>query len=255
MFWQRERFSGRDNQDCCALGLIQSSYYPCWYVKRCYPGSKRKQHSELLQKDGEKVLILGVRLASSCANDKALKMHAFGHSSTPSTDSFIKQSVLSPSQPVKTRFQLEPGTVTYPGNLTSLPLGQPSAGLLLPQFRPAALTPTPGRSQPRSRVNTRPSIGSGFPASWERRVPPLGARSWSGRRRGHLGSLSPSRVPHLAPLSPGRRRTAQSAPGSARGPASPPPPPPQLQTDDCPLLSPPAAPPAAAGPQPGAPTS
>lgn len=85
---------------------------------------------------------------------------------------------------------------------------QPSAGLFPPLFLPAALTPTPGRSQPRSRVNTRPSLGSGFPASWERRVPPLGARSRPGCCRRHLGPLSPPRAPHLAPLPPGQRRTA-----------------------------------------------
>lgn len=149
MFWQREQFSGKDNQDCCASGLIQSTHYPCWYVRRCYHGSKRKQHSsELLQKDGEKVLILGVRLVNSCANDKALKMHALGHSSTPSTDSFIKQSVLSPSQPVKTRFQLEPGTVTYPGNLTSLPSwgSRPQACSVPNSGRPLSRPPRGGRS-------------------------------------------------------------------------------------------------------------
>lgn len=69
-------------------------------------------------------------------------------------------------------------------------------------------------SQPCSRVNTRRSLGSGFPASWEPAgpaPPEPTARSPPGRHRRHLRPLFPPRAPHLTLLPPGRRRTTQPA--------------------------------------------
>lgn len=122
-------------------------------------------------------------------------MHAFSLSSTPSTDFFIKHSVLSrlSLNLPKSQFQFDPETVTYPDNPTS-PREQRSPGLLSPTpeaGRPLSRPPSGGRS-PAARVNARPGLGSGFPASGERRVPPLGALSREpARPLSQLGSATP----------------------------------------------------------------
>ncbi|XP_057395204.1 uncharacterized protein LOC103010006 [Balaenoptera acutorostrata] len=96
-------------------------------------------------------------------------MHAFSLSSTPSTGSFTKDSVLSLSQPVKAQFQFDPETVTYPDNLTS-PRGS---------SRPQACTPRPlipaGSSHAHPRAVAAPQPGKHAPESRERFPGVLGA--------------------------------------------------------------------------------
>lgn len=113
-------------------------------------------------------------------------MHAFSLSSTPNTDSFIKHSVLSPNLSKRNSV---PETVTYPDNVTSPPGSKhPQARCPDSEFRPAALTPTPGRSQPgksapESREGFPGVLGAAGPAPWSREpgAGPAAASATSGR--------------------------------------------------------------------------
>ncbi|XP_023061574.2 basic proline-rich protein-like [Piliocolobus tephrosceles] len=150
---------------------------------------------------------------------------------------FIKHSVLSPSQPVKAQSQVYSATVTYPDNLTSPGSSSPQACSLpsprrpLSRPPPAVATPHPGKHAPPSRERFLRVLGAAGPAP---RRPEPGAQSRPGDRRGSLGSLSPQRAPHLAPLPPGRRRAparpSERTETGQSGAAAP-----QPQTNDSPL--------------------
>ncbi|XP_053081082.1 basic proline-rich protein-like [Acinonyx jubatus] len=198
MFWQREQFSGKDNQDCCASGLIQSTHYPCWYVKRCYHGSKRKQHSsELLQKDGEKVLILGVRLVNSCANDKALKMHALGHSTVS------RRPGSGGSRP------LEPGA----GRAV---VAATSGRFLRPECHTSRLCPRDDGAQPSQPLGAH----GDRPVRRRRRLSSRRTTALSSPRRRRLPRRpGPSPAPPPLRHSPFLAGTPRAAPGTASAPS------------------------------------
>lgn len=193
------------------------------------------------------------------------KRHAFGHSGAPSTDSFIKRSVLFPFQPVKAQCRWDPEAETYPHSPTS-PLGAvvpvpgpaPSS---IPASRAhhhpgAVATPPPGERVPDSRQR-RPGVpGAAGPAP---RSPEPGARSPPGGlppRPPRAALPAPSATPRASAPGTAFNSQAHPRPRSARGPASPPTPlSPHARTDgrtddcSCPTGGP--APPAVARPQKG----